>query len=410
MPASAPAHKAELPIKIKLSAALILLALFFSPYQTQVEAAEFLSGIEVLVGPEEVYDTDIYAVAGRVLIEGTINGDLVVAGENIQIDGAVNGDLIVAARSIVVNGVVEDDIRAAGAELEFQSPVGGDLIAAGDQIHIGTDSVIGEDLVLSANTIASNGRVEGDFDFSAEEARIDGVVQGDVDARVQEHLILGPGSRIEGALNYTSQNEAIIEPGAELAGDVTQFVPMVSIFGNDYPFSAFIAFVSNFIDQVRWLIGSILVGLLLIWLIPQTLGNVIATFTDSPFKSLFTGVLMLPLTALLLILTMILVLSIIGFTGFSLIAIPALLYTLLLLLAKPVVAMSLGGYLRKFANHQKPFSPIAALAIGSSVLAVIGLIPYADSVAQWLTLIIGFGMWLFYFFRKYREARASRLT
>jgi len=393
-------------IKFTLWISLALLLSSVSSFQNNAQAAEFLSGIEVTVGPNEVYEADVYAFAREIIVDGTIEGDLVAASESIVINGAVNGDLIVAARAISVDGVVEDDIRAAGAELDFESQVGGDVIVAGDRIVIGPDAVIGEDLAASANTLVADGRIEGNVDISAVEAILTGTVQGNVNATIQERLELGPESTIEGTLNYTSQYDATMAPGAAVGGEITQFEPTLTLFGNDYPFSALIQFVIDFIEQVRWFIGTLLMGLLLIWLFPGAMHNLVTTLATSPWKSLFLGVSMFPLTALLLLLSLILVLAIIGFSAFSLVAIPAMIYTALLLLAKPTIAMALGNYIGKhFGKREQPHSR-SALAIGAAILAVVGLIPYVSTLAGWLTLLLGFGMWLLYLFRSYREAQA----
>lgn len=396
-----------LGVKIVLTV-LISLLFSFSPLQNRVEAAEFLSGFEVTIGPDEVFETDIYAFARRIVIDGTINGDLVAAAENIEVNGEVRGDLIVAARSVTVDGSIEDDIRAAGADLEFRSRVGGDVIAAGDQIEVGTDAVVGEDLAASANTVLAGGRIEGDVNLGAVNVSITGTVEGNVNAIVEERLELCPESSIAGTLDYTSQYDATILPGAEVGGEISQFEPTVNLFGNDYPFSALIQFVIDFIDQVKWFIGTLLLGLLLISLFPATMQGLIKTLSGSPWKSLIVGVSMFPLTALLLLLTMILVLTIIGFSGFSLIAIPALIYTGLLLLAKPTVAMAVGTYIAKRTTQRENPDTKSALVIGAAILAIAGLVPYVNLIAGWLTLLLGFGMWLLFLFRNYREARASQ--
>jgi hypothetical protein len=119
------------------------------------------------------------------------------------------------------------------------------------------------------------------------------------------------------------------------------------------------------------------------------------------------GVLVFPLIPIVLILMMIIALSIIGFSGFPLVAIPATVYAALLLLAKPAIAMSLGGYVSKRFTRHENFTPISALAVGAAILAGIGLFPYADSIVGWLSLLLGFGMWLLFFYRQYREARAT---
>ncbi len=367
-----------------------------------------MSGVEVLIASDEVLNEDVYAVAGRVIVEGTVNGDLVAAGETVRVDGTINGDLIVAARSITIDGAVEDDVRAAGAELRLFAPIGGDLIVAGDQVEVASGSTIGQDLVAAANGLIFGGEIDGDLDLSATEARIEGTVRGNVEATVEENLTLGSASRIEGALNYTSPSDADMQSGAEVLGEVTRQAPMIEVFGNEFPASALIQFVSTIISQTKWFIGTLLVGLILIWLFPETLSNAVATLSTSPWKSLGIGMLLFVLLPILFLITMIVTLSIIGFAGFSMVAIPASVYAVLLLLAKPAVAIALGGYLANRVFKREELTPIRALLAGAAILAVCGLFPYVDSVVGWLSLLCGFGMWLLFFYRHYRDARTAQ--
>ncbi|NKB32452.1 MAG: hypothetical protein GKR91_05080 [Pseudomonadales bacterium] len=386
----------------------ILSAFSFVPLQQSVEAAEFLSGVEVLIGPDEVLNEDVYAVGGRVIVYGTVNGDLVAAGENIEVNGMVNGDLIVAARSITVNGAVKDDIRAAGANLQFLSPIGGDLITAGDEISIEPDAVIGEDLVVRANTLIARGDVDGNLDLSVVEASIEGTIQGNVDAIVEERLTLGSESTIEGQLTYTSVNDVTMQPGAEVVGEVTLQVPMINILGSEFQVSAIIQVFSKIISQTKWFLGTLLIGLILIWLIPETLRSVNTTLSISPWKSLCIGVFIVLVVPILLLLIMIIALSILGFAAFPIVAVPATLYAALLLLAKPVIAISIGSYVAKHATKREDFTLRSALVIGAAILAGVGLIPYLDSIVGWLTLFLGFGMCLLFIFRHYRAARVTQ--
>lgn len=392
----------------KYFVALIYSTSFFACLQATVEAAEFRSGLEVVISSDEIVDEDVYAVAGRIIVDGTINGDLLAAGENIEVNGAVKGDLIVAARTISVGGTVENDIRAAGAELRFRSSIGEDLIVAGYQIEIGPESLIGQDLVANANILIIDGDIEGNLNLNVIEATIAGTIDGNVQGDIEEQLILSPEARIEGALNYTSANKVTLQSGAQVVGDVTQQLPVVDILGIEYAISTITFIVSTLIEQTKWFIGTLLVGLILIWLSPRTIHNVIETLRKSPLKSLGIGVLVFLLMPIMLLITMIAVLSVVGISAFPIVAIPGTAFATLLLLAKPVLAIAIGGYIAERMNKKREPAPIGSLAIGAIILAVLGLIPYVDSLVGWLTLLLGFGMWLLFLIRRYRDARATQ--
>lgn len=388
-----------------LPSTLICLALGLAIVSVRVQAAEFLSGVEVYIGPDQVLAEDVYAFAGQIVIEGTINGDLVAAGDSIEIKGSINGDLIAAARSISVSGPVTDDIRAAGTNLLFTGSVGGDLIAAADHMEI--NAIIDEDLVADANNLFFTGEVRGNVDLGARQATVSGTVQGDVRATVAEQFILEPESRIQGSLSYTALNDLTMHTGAEVVGGVSRRMPMISIFGNEYQASTLVQVLGKIISQTQWFIGTLLTGILLIWLFPETMRQVVALLSSSPWKSLGMGALTLPLTPIILMILMIVTLSIIGSAAFPVVAVPAMTFAALLLLAKPAIAIALGQLFRARFDRNENYSPRAALLVGAAALAVVGLVPFVDSMVAWLSVFIGLGAWLLFLYRRYRAASKS---
>src|ERR671920_837915 len=110
---------------------------------------ETRSGDEVVISPDEVLDDDLYVTANRVVVDGTIRGDLVAFGQSITVDGTVEGDLIAAGQSVEIGGTVEDDARIAGQTLLLGEggEVEDDLIAAGFSLHNLPDSSVGGTLL-----------------------------------------------------------------------------------------------------------------------------------------------------------------------------------------------------------------------------------------------------------------------
>src|SRR5215207_9119181 len=106
----------------------LALLLVISP----VWAVESQSGDQVIIGPDEVVDDDLYATANEIVVEGTVRGDLVAFGRSVTVDGTVEGDLIGAGQSVEIGGEVDDDVRIAGQALLLSedASVGDDLIAA----------------------------------------------------------------------------------------------------------------------------------------------------------------------------------------------------------------------------------------------------------------------------------------
>ena len=82
---------------------LLVIMLFVST----VWAVETRSGDQIVIGPDEVIEDDLYVTASEILMEGTIRGDLVAFGNTISVGGTVEGDLIAASQSVEIGGTVE---------------------------------------------------------------------------------------------------------------------------------------------------------------------------------------------------------------------------------------------------------------------------------------------------------------
>lgn len=167
---------------------------------TQALAAEPRQGDTVIVGPAETIDDDLYATGGIISIQGTINGDLIAAGGTIAVSGVVNGDVIAAGGTITVSGPVHGSLRSAGGNLKISGPVDKDVVAAGGMVDLAQNAKVGRDVLLSVGsaTIASQ-------------------VGRNVSANVGT-LRLAEGATVVGYLHYTSNQEALIAPGATLRG------------------------------------------------------------------------------------------------------------------------------------------------------------------------------------------------
>lgn len=90
-------------------------------------------------------DEDLYVGANQFVLDGTVNGDVIAAGQTITVNGKVAGNLIAAAQTVVINGSVTGDFAAAGAVLYFgeKAEVGGDMVGAGYSLELRNGSTIG---------------------------------------------------------------------------------------------------------------------------------------------------------------------------------------------------------------------------------------------------------------------------
>ena len=270
-------------------------------------AVETRSGDSVVIGPDEVVDDDLYVTANNVVIDGTIRGDLVAFGQNITVDGTVEGDLIAAGRSVEIRGMVEDDVRIAGQTLLLGegAEVEDDLIAAGFSLQNMPDSAVGGTLLYAGYQALLQGTVDEDISVAANGLELGGEVGGNVDAEVDGEdggpppflfaqqaaaptvdsgLTLTDSAVVGGDLTYESSTEARIDPGAQIEGEV---------IGEERPAEEedTYTFADAVFDHLRSFVALLLVGLILIWIVPNWVRRRAGTVLDRPLASLGWGVL-----------------------------------------------------------------------------------------------------------------------
>ncbi|MBU0598045.1 polymer-forming cytoskeletal protein [Patescibacteria group bacterium] len=79
---------------------------------------------KVTVSSNEVIDDNFVRFGNEIIIDGDINGDVIVAGNTITINGQVLGDVIAAGENITINGQVAGNVRVGATNVTINSQVG----------------------------------------------------------------------------------------------------------------------------------------------------------------------------------------------------------------------------------------------------------------------------------------------
>jgi cytoskeletal protein CcmA (bactofilin family) len=227
---------------------LLLVTLVFLSLPSSAEAADFRTGSEVNIGPEETVDDDLYVTGGTINVDGMVNGDLVAAGGTINIRGSINGDVVAAGGTIMVNGMVRDSVRASGGTVVISSAVAGDVVVGAGRVELAPGSSVGRDVVIGAGNVQIDGNVGRDVRLGAGAAVINGTVAGTVEADLGNRLTLGPMARIEGDLILTSPQEASVAQGATVVGNTAYEKPTTSLFWVSVRDTAAIRVVEHFVQ------------------------------------------------------------------------------------------------------------------------------------------------------------------
>lgn len=189
-------------------------------------AAETTSSEIVIIRPGNEIQDDLYAGALRVIVEGEIDGDLVVfAAEELVIEGTVTGSVTAVAPTVRVDGTIDGSLRVVGGDVRVGGEVGGDLVVAGFEVDLGTGSRIGGDVLAWVADLDAEGEIGGDIGGSQRALRLSGSVGGEVDVSVGTFVVSGPLS-VRGDLAFRSDSEAEGLSQAEVGGSVVHRVPL----------------------------------------------------------------------------------------------------------------------------------------------------------------------------------------
>jgi cytoskeletal protein CcmA (bactofilin family) len=272
---------------------------------------------------------------------GMVERDLLAAGQQITVDGVVNGDVRAAAQSVVINGRVEGNVTEAGQLLllDRRGQVGGSVVGVGQTL----------------NLLGSVGR---GVTAGAETLHLGGLVGGNVTADVGA-LTLDPSARVAGRLSYTAAHEAAV-PAGTVAGGV-QFRPTEHAERPPQPAPPLGGLFTPF--GVIWLVGMLIAGLLLVYLLPEFAMDAARQVQEHPWRSVGVGLLAffgVPVVALLLAVTLI---------GFPLAVLVGLSYFLGLYVGWLLLGLAVGSLLALLARRWRP-----GIAVGPAWLVVIGLV------------------------------------
>ena len=200
-------------------ATTIGVAIFFS-IATPALAAETSNSEFVIIQEGEVFPEDLYAGAIRVVVNGTLEGDLVAfAAEEVVINGVVTGSVTAISPRVTVNGEVTGSLRVTGNRLDIAGEVGGDVVAAVVSANLAPSSQLGGDVLIWAWDASVLGTIGMDLTGTQRALSLAGTVEGDVDVSVTS-LTIVDSLTVAGDLGYRSEAEAVGLELAEVGGAV----------------------------------------------------------------------------------------------------------------------------------------------------------------------------------------------
>jgi cytoskeletal protein CcmA (bactofilin family) len=312
---------------------------------------------------------------------GEITGDLFAAGGNVFLGSAVAADVLTAGGNVTILSDVQDDVRAVGGTVTVGGAVSGDVAAVAGQTSLTGEGIAG-DVLWAGGALTVNAPVDGTLRLAGGEVYINAPVAGDVHFR-GEQLTLGSGARIEGDLSYRAPQEATIQEGAAVNGEIT-YEERPSVQPGRADLAAGLAVFAS----VAFLMGILmrLTGALVLGLGARPFALDLARVVrERPWASLgkgFVALVITPVLGALLLATIVGVpLGILTFVGYAVALIAAALLS-------PVL---LGSLLHAWRRGGEERVSWATILLGVLIFILLTLIPIIGWIIELILLLMVLG-------------------
>ena len=403
---------------------------------TPVRAADGRSGDTLVIGANETVTQDLYVVANKIQIDGTLKGDLNALAQEIIVNGTIEGDLQGAAQTIQINGTTKEAVRVAAQTLTLgsESRVGDDLLALAYSLEMKPGSAVSGDALYAGYQGLLAGTINKRLQAGVVALELRGTINGDVQLalgesdgdvsptiympkspvalpRVASGLTIGESAKIGGKLSYQARRDAQVASGAQVTGGVTRTDPPMRTEqrrARPQPTALDATF-----DGVRHWVALILVGLLVLRFAPAWTRTLADTIQNKPLPSFGWGVVAVVavMIGVLAIGTITVLLAIVfgivslgNLSGLSVLLGMFSLATLLIgfsvftsYIAQIAVAYLGGRVVLERVMPAQANSNVAAFLVGATLLALVMAIPFLGGVIGLFVTLLGLGaFWLWF--------------
>ncbi|AGB35896.1 bactofilin family protein [Natronococcus occultus] len=343
----------ETSVRKRLAIVLLVVVLLGAVPTGVVAQSESTVGGTAVVAEDETID-ELEAVAGTVVVEGTVTGDVSAAGGDVRIaeTGEVGGSLEGAAGSVTIDGTVDGDVGVGAGNVE-----------------VGEDATVG-----------------GEFTVGAGNAVIDGVLEGDA-AIGAETITLGSDAEIAGDLRYDGDLQGNTDA---VAGSITEDSTLgVDIAPTLQPLASWLA-------SVYVLALNLLLGAALLALFPRFSDGVADRVSTDPVRTGLVGLGVLVGVPILLVAVAITIVgipfSIVGGFAFAFVVWIGIVYG----------RFAVAAWLLSYADLENRWLALVVGLIGGAVLSQV---PYLGGLVDFLVLLLGLGALAWGLYARRRTAR-----
>ncbi len=157
---------------------------------------------------------DLISANDKVIVESTVNGDMIAAGNTVRNSGHITNDFLALGWYIHHRGRVEGSSRLAASRMIIDGATERNLSAVGYKLDFSSDSIIRGNLTAVGANILFDGKAEGKLIVRAGVVTIGGEIGKDVEIYANSLTIL-PTAKFHGAVTYFGPKPAVVNPAAQ---------------------------------------------------------------------------------------------------------------------------------------------------------------------------------------------------
>ncbi len=280
---------------------LILFLFFASLHASEAPLVKTLRAGETHAG-------DYFARGQTVEISGTVGGDLYVYGGQVFIDGTVQGNVLVAGGAVNIDGVVGQNVRALAGQVVINGSVGRNVTTLCGSLELQPSAKIENNVIAMAGNADLAGSIGGNVRVGCSSLRLASLVAGNVTAYVNQVRITSK-ARIDGAFEYWSNSDALIDKAARLQGGVTHHPSFFYTLSKGGVLKG-LRFGTALLPIIMNFLYTLGLGLILMRYFPQSIQRALSALVQNPLHTALVGVVVLVLLPLLSLLFLMSVLGV----------------------------------------------------------------------------------------------------
>lgn len=363
---------------IKFSLLLAVLFLTATPAQAKDDQVKNVLHVQA----NEIITRNIYTLSDEIIIDGTINGDLVAIADEIIINGQLEGDLIAFSPKISINGTIGGNVRVIGVDFELNSTISRNLTIFAEKINLTEDSRILWDAAMIGTSVSSSGKIDGSLNIISNQVLLSGEVNNNVDVKLHANkknpdslqlIMFATG----GDLNYRSTTPIKIDEASIIGGQVRADLIQ--------PPKTFLIPTFSWGMLIYKIISALIFGLLIILVGKKYLLGLEEKIKNNPKKLIIPSLIIffgVPFASIILFITII---------GIPLSLTIIALWLILQYLAKILIMMLGGQIIIKFFRKGRPFHIIWALVLGVIISYLLFSLPVVGGLLSVLASLTGLG-------------------